>query len=104
MIATNGQIIGAATEGYRRQEYAKNNLRSIAKYATENNIRIASEGAALRPPNANLPLEFYEDGGSWRWRITATNGLILHASSEGFASKANAKANLESLLLAVADM
>jgi len=102
--ATNGQIIGAATEGYRRQEHASNNLKSLCKYATADNIRIASEGVAQRPPDARLPVEFYEDNANeWHWRITAGNGNIVHASSEGYTSLLNAKVNLEQLFGAVAE-
>ncbi len=39
--------------------------------------------------------EFYQDSkGDWRWRkISTQNGQIVGASSEGFASRANAVAN-----------
>ena len=102
--ATNGQIIGAATEGYRRQEHASNNLKSLAKYATTDNIRIAHDGVNERPADAKLPVEFYEDNANeWRWRVTAGNGNIVHASSEGYTALLNAKANLDQLVAAVAE-
>lgn len=102
--ATNGQIIGAATEGYRRKEHASNNLVSIGKLATPDNIRIAHDHAEERPEDAKLPVEFYEDNANeWRWRVTAGNGNIVHASTEGYTSKLNAKANLEALITAVAE-
>ena len=40
--------------------------------------------------------EFYKDkAGEWRWRITADNGEITHASTEGFTTRENAEANYE---------
>jgi len=100
--ATNGQIIGAATEGYRRQEHASNNLKALVKYATEANVRIAHDGVGQRPDDARMPVEFYEDNANeWRWRVTAVNGNILHASSEGYTSLLNAKVNLDNLIIAV---
>jgi uncharacterized protein YegP (UPF0339 family) len=102
--ASNGQIIGAATEGYRRQEHASNNLKAITKYATADNIRIASDGVDERPEDARLPVEFYKDeADEWRWRITAGNGNIVHASSEGYTALLNAKVNLEQLCAAVVE-
>ena len=35
----------------------------------------------------NAPLEFYEAGDGWRWRLTAANNEIVGASSEAFTSK-----------------
>jgi uncharacterized protein YegP (UPF0339 family) len=99
--ATNGQIIGAATEGYRRQEHASNNLTSIGRIATPNNIRIAHDYAESRPDDALMPVEFYKDNADeWRWRITARNGNIVHASSEGYTTKLSARANIEALVSA----
>lgn len=43
-----------------------------------------------------LPFELYIDNaGEHRWRITAGNGEPLGAASEGFASKAGARANAQ---------
>lgn len=43
---------------------------------------------------AHEPLEFYvDDSGEWRWRLTAANGEIVGASSEGFSSKTAAVNN-----------
>ncbi len=42
--------------------------------------------------------EFYEDkAGEHRWRVTAKNGEIIGASSEGFHSKAEADRNADRL-------
>jgi len=41
-------------------------------------------------------IEFYEDQAKeWRWRITASNGEIVGASSEGFKALGDAEKNLE---------
>lgn len=43
-------------------------------------------------------LEFYRQGenqdGDWRWRVTAPNGQIVHASTEGYRRKVTAVRNL----------
>lgn len=101
--ADNGEIIGASTEGYSRLDHAENNLKSLPKYARDVDIKTAAEAPSPRPENARLPLEFYEDAkGEWRWRVTAANGQIVHASSEGFSAKEGARNNLEALVAAVA--
>lgn len=100
--ADNGQIIGASSEGYEREGYAQNNLKSFPNYCNDVAIKTASEAPDPRPADAKLPLEFYKDNANeWRWRITATNGQIVHASSEGYAGKDSAKLNLEGMLAAV---
>lgn len=41
-----------------------------------------------------LDPQYYMDvAGQWRWRVKATNGEIVAASSEGFASKQSAEEN-----------
>ena len=43
-------------------------------------------------PNYNL--EFYPDtSGKWRWKAIASNGKIVGASSQGFASRQSAQRN-----------
>lgn len=40
-------------------------------------------------------LEFYPDtAGKWRWKATSSNGKILGASSQGFASRQSAQRNV----------
>lgn len=40
-------------------------------------------------------IKFYRDkAGKWRWRITARNGEILAASSQGFTRRIDARGNL----------
>lgn len=100
--ASNGEIIGASTEGYVREEHAKNNLTSFPKYCREIDIKTASDAADPRPETDQIPLEFYKDNADeWRWRITARNGQIVHAASEGYSAKDSAKTNLDGMLSAV---
>ena len=100
--AANGQIIGASTEGYSREQFAKNNLASLPKYCREVDIKMASEASGERPENARFPLEFYQDkADEWRWRITAANGQIVGASSEGYSNKTAAVSNLKGLVVAI---
>lgn len=102
ITASDKSIIGKSTEGYSRKVSAENNLRSLPNYARAVDIKAASVAGNDRPPNAHLPLEFYtDDEGKWRWRVTAGNGHIVHASYAGFEKKDTAVANLEGLLYAV---
>ncbi|MBN9453436.1 MAG: DUF1508 domain-containing protein [Bosea sp.] len=39
--------------------------------------------------------EIYPSGNEWRWRRIASNGRIVGASTEGYASKANCIANAQ---------
>lgn len=39
--------------------------------------------------------EIYSSGSEWRWRRVASNGRIVGASTEGYASKANCIANAQ---------
>jgi len=101
--AANGQIVGASTEGYGHESHARNNLTSLPRYCRDVDVRTAAEQSDPRPDGATLPLEFYKDkAGEWRWRVTARNGQVVHASSEGYKDKAGARGNLESLVAAVA--
>lgn len=43
-------------------------------------------------------IEFYKDqSDEWRWRVTAANGRIIGAASEGYTSKRGAEDNLHAL-------
>lgn len=96
--AGNGQIIGASSEGYRREAYAENNLRSLPAFCLPADVKVASDD----PENSKRPLSFYQDNADeWRWRIVATNGQIVHASSEGYSAKQGAVGNLSGLRVAV---
>lgn len=92
--AGNNEIIGASSEGYSRKSYAENNLKSLPMFCLPADVKVASEDME----NSPRPLAFYKDqANEWRWRITAANGNITHASSEGFSSKQNAIDNLAGL-------
>jgi len=43
-------------------------------------------------------IEYYKDSaGEWRWRVTASNGEIIGASSEGYVRKIDAVKNVAAL-------
>jgi len=74
--ATNGNIVGAASEGYKAKKDAEANMN--------------------RGPNPKDKWEFYKDKrGEHRWRRKASNGAIIGAASEGYKSKGDAVANAE---------
>ena len=96
--ANNNEIIGASSEGYTQRRYAENNLESLLVYCLPADMKVATE----MEEGSTRPLSFYQDqADEWRWRITAGNGHIVHASSEGFASKQGAIDNLSGLDAAV---
>lgn len=42
--------------------------------------------------------ELYKDtGGSWRWRLRATNGQLIASSGEAFSSKSAAEGGIDSV-------
>jgi uncharacterized protein YegP (UPF0339 family) len=64
-------------------------------------VEEAGEGASSPPAEAPSDglLEFYVDqAGKHRWRLTAGNGDITAASSQGYSSRANARKNAEKVL------
>jgi uncharacterized protein YegP (UPF0339 family) len=72
--ATNGQIVGAASEGYKSKSDCEANMN--------------------RGPKDSDKWEFYADKrGEHRWRRKASNGQIVGASSEGYKAKGDAEAN-----------
>ncbi|MEO0679294.1 MAG: DUF1508 domain-containing protein [Pseudomonadota bacterium] len=72
--AGNGQIVGAASEGYKSKGDCEANMN--------------------RGPNPKDKWEFYTDKrGEHRWRRKAVNGNIIGAASEGYKSKKDAEAN-----------
>ncbi len=74
--ASNGQIVGASSEGYKKKADCEANMN--------------------RGPVASDKWEFYKDKrGEHRWRRKASNGQIIGASSEGYTKKADAQANAE---------
>jgi len=84
--ATNGNIVGASTEGYKGRSDCKDNA---ARHGMDGNPRKFGKGDTW---------EFYKDkSGGHRWRRRATNKEIVGASSEAYSGKApcqeNAKRN-----------
>jgi len=74
--APNGQIVGAASEGYKKKVDCEANMK--------------------RGPKDSDKWEFYKDKrGEHRWRRKASNGQIIGAASEGYTKKADAVANAE---------
>lgn len=72
--ASNGQIVGASSEGYKSKADCQKNMN--------------------RGHNATDKWEFYKDKrGENRWRRRASNGQIIGASTEGYKAPKDAKAN-----------
>jgi uncharacterized protein YegP (UPF0339 family) len=72
--ATNGQIVGASSEGYKAKKDCEANMK--------------------RGPVPTDKWEFYKDKkGEHRWRRTASNGEIVGKSTEGYKAKKDAEAN-----------
>ena len=72
--ASNGRIVGAASEGYKKKSDCEANM--------------------TRGPVASDKWEIYTDKkGEYRWRRKASNGQIVGASSEGYTKKGDAEAN-----------
>ena len=99
-VTADDTVIGKSSEGYSREQYATNNFKSLPRYCRAVDIKTASDDADAPAGERLLPLEFYQDTGSeWRWRITAQNGRIVHASDEGWGTKAEAVTNVEALVV-----
>lgn len=82
--ATNGEVVGAATEGYVNRGDC---IANAQRHGYESNPQ--KLGGADK-------WEFYEDKkGEWRWRRTARNGNNVGASTEGYTSKSSALANAQ---------
>ena len=79
--ASNGNIVGASTEGYTDKQDCEANAR-------RNGWGGCGQGGA------DDSWDFYQDNrDEWRWRRTASNGHIVGASSEGYTAKADCEAN-----------
>jgi len=78
----NGNIVGAATEGYVKKADCVSNAQ---RHGMDGNPK----GLGGKDK-----WEFYTDKKQeHRWRRTAVNGVGVGASSEGYSSKADCKAN-----------
>ena len=81
--AVNGNIVGAASEGYKNEADCRKNAEH---YGYNGKFNPAGKW------------EFYTDKkGEYRWRHTAVNGNIIGKSTEGYKAKADALANAKSL-------
>tara|TARA_R110002073_G_scaffold118918_5_gene259298 strand:+ start:241163 stop:241495 length:333 start_codon:yes stop_codon:yes gene_type:complete len=79
--ASNGEIVGAATEGYANKSDCESN-------AQRNGMGGCGQGGA------DDKWEHYKDkAGEWRWRRTASNGNIVGASCEGYVNKSSCEDN-----------
>lgn len=82
--ASNGEIVGAASEGYKSKGDCEANAR-----------RHGYEGAKESAWEKDK-WEFYQDkAGEWRWRRTASNGEIVGAACEGYKAKSDCTANAQ---------
>lgn len=80
--ASNGNIVGAACEGYKAKADCEANAERHGMNGNPNGL------------GKNDKWEFYEDkSGDHRWRRTASNGEKVGASSEGYSSSGDCKAN-----------
>lgn len=61
--------------------------------------KLKRDRVAFEVPERNDTLYVYTDkAGKWRWQLLAGNGEIVAASSQGYASKANAERNARRVL------
>jgi len=80
--ASNGNIVGAATEGYS------------GKADCEANAERHGMNGNPKGLGGSDKWEIYTDkSGGHRWRRTATNGNQVGASSESYSSKADCESN-----------
>jgi uncharacterized protein YegP (UPF0339 family) len=80
--ATNGNIVGASTEGYSGKSDCQANAQRHGQDGNPKGL------------GATDAWEFYTDkSGEHRWRRTATNGNLVGASSESYSSKSDCEGN-----------
>ncbi len=72
--ASNGEIVGAATEGYKNRADCMANAECNGYDGDDWDI-------------------YKDSADKWRWRRKAGNGEIVGASSEGYANRADCEAN-----------
>ena len=84
--ASNGNIIGASSEGYS------------AKASCEANAERHGYNGNPKGLGAGDTWEFYTDNaGEHRWKRTASNGEQVGRSTEGYKAKASCEANAKSM-------
>jgi uncharacterized protein YegP (UPF0339 family) len=72
--ASNGEILATSGEGYKSKESCKKGLASVQKGASTGKLKF---------------MTYKDKAGKYRWRLTASNGLIVAASSQGYKAKAD---------------
>ena len=98
----NGNIIAASGEAYASRQKCQQGMHSVMRNALGADVmtiepdtpestveEVQTEPIELE---SQASFELYEDNaGEWRWRLIHDNGNIIADSSEGYASKGNAK-------------
>ena len=85
---SNGNVVGASSQGFSSKASAKNNVASTLRGLSE---------ITENPNESSYTLEMYTDKkGEHRWQLIARNGEIVCSATEGFSSKSSAKGNIES--------
>lgn len=79
----NGNIVGAASEGYNKKSDAEKNAQRHGMQGNPENYGEKDKW------------EFYEAGDGWRWRRTASNGNIVGACTQGYSKKSDMVANAQ---------
>ena len=80
--ASNGNIVGASSEGYSQKANCQANAERHGYNGNPNNL------------GAKDKWEIMTDAkGEYRWKRTASNGEQVGRSTEGYSSKANCEAN-----------
>ena len=81
--ATNGECVGAATEGFSSESSAQDNARLVGYEGQFGNY------------DESCWEVYQSDNGEWRWRLTAKNGQNVCSASEGYSAKESCIANAE---------
>jgi uncharacterized protein YegP (UPF0339 family) len=78
--AANGAILATAGQGYKAKADCKKGVERLKEEANSDKLKF----------------EVYEDkANEYRWRLKATNGQIVAASSEGYKAKADCEHAIE---------
>jgi uncharacterized protein YegP (UPF0339 family) len=88
LVHRNGNTLADSGEGYTERREAENAIDRVKRYGPEADT--LTVGAAA--------FELFEDeAGEHRWRLRHRNGTLLARASEGYASRSNAIANINSV-------
>lgn len=77
LLAPNGKIVAAASQGYNRPSDLLHNLRTFSTELPK----------VLTGSSKYLVEEFQDANNQWRWRFSAPNGRILVTGGEGYQRK-----------------